>query len=291
MKPLAPDFLSDPRTHERWHLGVVDATWRGELPGHWPQAIAAPAFLGSDTARCPALVDLKALPAAECAEWVDDVRQHLVEGEDCALSMVLATGSSDMQIAAHLAQRMVIQAPGSDRPMQWRFFDPGTFLQLPDILGDAGMAWLLGPVDAVLVPWAGHWTEFVRPGHAPPFRLGAGHLQALIRIGIVNRVVSQTLQPKDAADWIERCRVVHQHAIRGQKHGLVKQVDLVAFASNALNCHPRFDSHPRIHRLLDELRHAAPEDELDYRELSARIAPREWQAIARDLDANTNMLH
>ena len=45
------------------------------------------------------------------------------------------------------------------------------------------------------------------------------------------------------------------------------------------------DDHPTIQRLLKEFANNALEDELDYRELSARLEENDWQKIAGDLNA------
>jgi L-asparaginase/Glu-tRNA(Gln) amidotransferase subunit D len=69
------------------------------------------------------------------------------------------------------------------------------------------------------------------------------------------------------------------------EHGLQQQADLIAFAGHAMACRGAFDRHPRLNALFEELRASGPEGELDYRELSARITPQEWQEIAQDINA------
>lgn len=287
---MTSDFYPDWRAIDRFRFALIDANMREALPAHWPQVIIAPTFLGKDTERCPALIDLSALPDDQRATWCNEVQQQTLARDETALSLLLSASSSIQLLAVHLARRMVIRIPGQDRPMQWRFFDPGTLLQLPHLLGDEGMAWLLDPIDAVQVPWAGQWTEVI--GHKPTlhgqFQLSATQISALLRIGVVNRVAAQSLPAEDAAAWITQCKAIDAHVLRAQStHGLNHRDDLVAFAHDAWAHHPRIDEHPRLKALLNQLRHARPEDELDYRELRSRLQKQDWAVMIADLQEHT----
>lgn len=283
------DFSSNLDHHwfDSHRYAVVDAVWREDVPAHWPWTVVAPDFLGADTDRSPLLLDMRALPLDEKAELMTLLAQQVREREDPLCSLLLASTREPAALAAHLAQRMVVRLPGSDVRQQFRFFDPGTFLQLPRLLGSAGMAWLLGPVQAALVPWSGGWTPLAHPGpDQPSFKLADAHLAALLRLGVVNRQAMQVAAPNNAKAWEQTCASVDQHVQRAMsQHGLQQQADLLAFTSHALQHHPAFDGHPLVQELLRTLRAAQPEDELDYRELSGRITPAQWQAIAADMQA------
>lgn len=287
---MTSDFYPDRRAIDRFRFALIDAGMREALPTHWPKAIIAPTFLGDDTERCPALIDLSALPDSERATWCEEVQQQTLSRDETALSLLLSASLPCQVVAAHLARRMNIRIPGQDRPMQWRFFDPGTFLQMPHLLGDEGMAWLLGPIDAVQVPWAGHWTAVV--GHKAPlhdlFQLGPTHISALLRVGVVNRVAAQSPPAENASAWITQCKAIDAHVLRAQSiHGLNQRDDLVAFAHDAWVCHPRIDEHPRLKALLNQLRQAQPEDELDYRELRSRLQEQDWAVMTAELQKHT----
>lgn len=281
------DF-SDNLDH-RWFNGhryaVVDAVWREDLPVHWPLTVIAPAFLGADTDRCPVLLDLRALPLDERGELMDLQAQQVADREDALCSLLLEADCEPQAMADHLGQRMALKVAGASQPQQFRFFDPGTFLQLPRVLGPAGMAWLLGQGHVALVPWAGGWTRYPRPdSKAHGFSLTAVHLSALTRMGVVNRVALQMEPPADAAEWTARCAELDAHVKRAMDaHGLRLQADLVAFAQDAITHHPAFDRHPKVAGWLQALSTAKPEDELDYRELRSRITSDEWLTIAADL--------
>jgi hypothetical protein len=270
-----------------YRYAVVDASMRDALPQPCKQVPIAPRFLGGDTERCPVLVDLLSLTLHARGDMSDLLEVQLSKGEETLCSLLLASPIPLDRTATQLAQRISIQVEPGGPPKQFRFFDPGTFLQLPELLGEAGMAWLLQSAGSVLVPWAGCWTRFDTPAHRPPFRLAQEHVQALLRVGVVNRVAAQLDPPATPQAWVSRCREMDRHVRRAQlAHGLNVQADLVAFAGHAAIHHPAFDSHPCIQRLLRQLREASAEDELDYRELTARLLPEDWRNLVRDLSVN-----
>lgn len=280
----------DHRCFDSHRYAVVDAVWRDDLPSDWPLTVMAPAFLGTDTDRCPVLLDLRALPLDERGELMERLQQQVADREDALCSLLLEADCEPQAMADHLGQRMALKVAGASQPQQFRFFDPGTFLQLPRLLGPAGMAWLLGPAHAALVPWAGGWTRYPLPySKAHGFSLTAVHLAALTRMGVVNRVALQMEPPEDAAEWTARCAALDAHVQRAMDaHGLRLQADLVAFAQDAVTHHPAFDSHPQVAGWLQALRTATPEDELDYRELRSRITLDEWQKVAADLQSTAS---
>lgn len=278
----------DYRLFQSHRYALVDATDREAIPADWPQAVIAPAFLENDTARCPLLIDLGALPAETRGAWMQALETQVQNREETMCSLLLASDAPLSHVARHLSTRITVKLTANDPPRQFRYFDPGTFLQLPGLLGERGMAWLMGNISSVVVPWAGHWGLVQRPTPAATlaagFALHPDHLQTLLRVGIVNRVASQMAAATNQADWIVRCEHIATHVQRAQQvHGLTIRDDLVAFAQHAMQHHPRFDEHPRIQRLFMELSHAKPEDELDYRELSNRITPEAWQQLLEQI--------
>lgn len=177
--------------------------------------------------------------------------------------------------------------------MQWRFFDPGTFLQLPRLIGDDGVAWLLGPIDAVYVPWAGEWVLVEQPAKsmqsdASRFRMDSGHLAALMRVGVVNRVLMQGEPVVDAPAWAEQSRQIDVFVLQGQEHGLKHRDDLVAYVQHAQQWNPFIHRHPRLQSLLRQVQQASPEDELDYRGLTALFSTEEWTQMT--VDVQTEMV-
>ena len=276
--------ILDHRWFNTHRYALIDAVWREELPISWPLTLIAPAFLGEDTARCPVLLDMHALSRDDLGELLERLAEQVASRQDALCSLLLASQREPMSVANHLAQRMVLALPGESVRKQLRYFDPGTFLQLPRLLGTNGLAWLLGETESVMLPWAGQWMHINKPEPVGrTFRLGADHIAALSRLGVVNRVAMQMAPPADAGEWEQTCAQIDGHVQRVMaEHGLTQQADLVAFASHALEHHPSFDSHPRLSALFQELRAATPEDEIDYRELTSRFTPEDWQQICME---------
>lgn len=282
----------DHRWLEDHRFGLVDASWRDELPVHWPQQVVAPSFLGADTGRCPVLIDLQALSAADRDSIAHQLAQQAQKQEPAVCSWLIRCELSLSQLAGHLAHRLAVRTEPQEQPKQFRYFDPGTTLQLPSVLGAQGLSWLLGPITSVWVPWAGHWTYFERQDPPPAaYPWTKERVEGLLLIGVVNRVAARLAPPQHPQAWIEECQRIAEHAQRVQtRHGVTHQADLVEFAWHAMVHHPRFDSHPHVAELLRRLRSATPEDELDYRELTVRISRTQWASIAADLKAASENL-
>lgn len=287
---VVQDF--DHRWLEEHRFGLVDASWRDELPGRWPYQVVAPSFLGSDTDRCPVLIDLQDLPAADRDGIAHRLAQQAQKRDPAFCSWLVRCELPLSELARHLASRLAIRTGPQGQPKQFRYFDPGTTLQLTHTLGDSGMSWLLGPIISVWVPWAGHWTCFERQDPPPAaYPWTSQRVQALLRIGVVNRVAARLAPPEHPQAWIQQCRRIAEHASRAQTlHGLSRQADLVEFAWHSMVHHPRFDTHPHVVELLQQLRNAKPEDELDYLELTVRISREQWTSIVAELQATPEPL-
>lgn len=276
--------ILDHRWFKSHRYALIDAVWRDELPSAWPLTLIAPAFLGDDTARCPVLLDMHALSRNDTGKLLAQLSEQVTNRQDVLFSLLLASQREPVTVANHLARRMVLMLPGDPVRKQFRYFDPGTLLQLPRLLGGNGLAWLLGEIDSAIVPWAGQWTHINKPdSDGRTFRLELDHLAALSRLGAVNRVAMQMAPPADAVAWEQTCANIDGHVQRAMvEHGLTRQADLVAFATHALQHHAAFDSHPRLIAVFQALRSATPEDEIDYRELTSRFTPEDWQQICME---------
>jgi Domain of unknown function (DUF4123) len=232
-------------------------------------------------------VDLVALDARDQAEYMELAQTQVRQQEASVCSLMLASEQSAPDLARHLSIRIVVRLQPGGPPKLFRFFDPGTFVQMPGLLGDNGMDWLLGPVSSALVPWAGEWQIVEKRASAAGFRLSAEHLQEMMRMGATNRVAAQREPPSNQQVWIDRCHAIAGHVRRAHvEHGLTLQADQVAFATHAMQHHARFDEHPALTQLFATLGRAQPEDELDYIELTGRITAPQWALIASELNAS-----
>lgn len=275
------------RFFEQYRYAIVDAGRREEIPDSWPVASIAPDFLENDTARCPLLIDCFGIPEVDRNALLDRLETEMNACDEVLFSLVLATSTSFKALLKHLTQRLVIRSATENLPRQFRYYDPGTFIQLPDVLGGDGISWLLGPIDAVAVPWLGEWRCFQNPAAvgSQPFNLHT-HGDALQGFSVVNRVLTQITGIRDQDDWRQKGEATRRIIAHARTtYGLDQRDDLVAFALHAWQRHPAFDRHPVLQKLLAELATATPDDELNYRELTARLDEADWQKIARDLQA------
>jgi hypothetical protein len=283
------DFCPDRRAVERFRFALIDATYREDLPSSWPCTVVAPSFLDDDTDRCPVLVDLPSLPDVERAEWCDALHEETLAMNDTRASLLLASDGTAQGVAAHMARRMTLRLPNQTHPMQWRYFDPGTLLQMPRVLGQVGMAWLMGPVSSIMVPWAGEWTRLDRPASSWPaqastFKLSDTHLAALLRIGIVNRVGMACPPPGGATAWTDQCATLDKHVVNAQeKHGLTQRDDLIAFALHAHTVHPDIHRHLQMQHILAAIREPVSGGCVRYADLTGALQPQDWQSMLADL--------
>lgn len=279
----------DHRFFEQFRHLLIDATRREDIPDSWQAVPVAPSFLGDDTARCPLLVDTQALSDADRGTLLDRLEAEVSAGHEAFVSLALATAGSSRGLLSHLKSRLVVRDPVDRTPKQFRYFDPGTFLQLPDLLGAPGMDWLLGPIDAIAVPRLCEWSVHERSDYPEQngFDLRT-HWDSLQAVSVINRVLIHLPEIGNQTQWQQTATRTRQHVARARQHRLQSRDDLVAFALHAWQWHPDFDRHPSIRKLLAELTAATPDDELDYRELTARLDEAEWTQIVHDLRAETN---
>ncbi|MBP7485766.1 MAG: DUF4123 domain-containing protein [Aquabacterium sp.] len=288
-----PDFYPDLRNIGRFRFALVDASLRDGIPAGVQQEVIAPAFLGEDTDRCPTLIALDSMPSSSRVAWCDELHSEVINREESRASLLIESDSSLKALASHMARRMALQTPGRDRPLQWRYFDPGTALQMPRVLGHVGLAWLMAPAKAWMVPWAGSWQPIAGPNDASQqdlmrFKLQSEHIAALMRVSVINRTLLQNDKPLTAQEWVDGSQQLDAIVVQGQtQHKLDHRDDLVAYAFHAWTKHLRIHEHPHMQGLLRELQQATPDDEIDYRELTASITQQDWARMAAELEHTT----
>ena len=271
------------KTHR---YGIVDATLREELDDAWPQIVIAPKFLGDDTSRCPVLVDISGIEDDTRYSLFDTLIANTKASNETFFSLLLASEKPLEQVAAHLADRLKIQLKPSERPMQFRYFDPGTFLQLPNLLSDAGMAWLMGPVDSVLVPWLGDFSVQEKPkGRGFAFR--PKHIDGLYRIGVANRVLNSRRTPLVASQqaWISSAKRMYVDIERALAYQLDELDDIATFCLHAMAYHTEFDQHPMIQNIFKQLATRTDEEvDLNFTDLISEVSRNDWKTIVHELE-------
>ena len=247
-----PDFYPDLRNIGRFRFALVDASLRDGIPAGVQQEVIAPAFLGEDTDRCPTLIALDSMPSSSRVAWCDELHSEVINREESRASLLIESDSSLKALASHMARRMALQTPGRDRPLQWRYFDPGTALQMPRVLGHVGLAWLMAPAKAWMVPWAGSWQPIAGPNDASQqdlmrFKLQSEHIAALMRVSVINRTLLQNDKPLTAQEWVDGSQQLDAIVVQGQtQHKLDHRDDLVAYAFHPWTTHLRILVHPHM---------------------------------------------
>lgn len=270
------------KTH---HYGIVDASLRENIPHDCEQAVIAPSFLEDDTGRCPVLVNINSIEPDKRKELLEQLIKDTQNREETFFSLLLASDKPISRLAKHLGERLKIQLNPSDKPMQFRYFDPATFTQLPHLLGEAGMVWLLGQIDSVLVPWVGEFTVFQKPQTKQSFKFKEAHVQGLHSITIANHVQISLDTPEAANQqiWVKTAKNIYTFIDRALTYQLAQISDVEVFCKHALNHHPRFDEHPRLQAIFNTLANAKAEDDLDYETLSSQLSTEDWQTITSQL--------
>lgn len=276
------------RFFERYRYAIVDAARREDIPDSWPMAPIAPAFLGSDTSRCPLLIDCLGIPETERHGLLDRLAAETKAKDEAFVSLALASPVGFKSLQRHLAERLVIRNPADNQLRQFRYYDPGTFVQLPDVLGSPGMSWLLGPIESVAVSWLGEWCHYTNTGTDSALFNLTHHYNALLNLSVINRVLTQLPEVRNQREWRDKGNTLRSIVDQARsRYGLSLRDDLVAFVMHAVQWHPAFDRHPILQKLLARLAAALPEDELDYCELTGRLEEADWQRITQDMQAAT----
>lgn len=281
----------DCRFFQRYRYAIVDAEWKEDIPAHWGAVPIAPSFLGKDVSRCPLLIDVAAILQEERIALLVRLEEETAAHADTFFSLALASERPFRQVLAHLRNRLVIRGFLKDKPRQFRYFDPGTFIQLPDIFGNQGMAWLLGPIDAIAVPWLGEWRDYANPSDKEQWRFKLNqYIGRLQGISVVNRVLVQISNIENQEQWREVSKKIHHSVDYARRvYGLMNRDDLIAFSSHAWMHHPNFHQHPFLQKILSELADASQEDEFDYRELTSSLSESDWKKIAMDMQSVNNI--
>lgn len=264
---------------------LVDRALVDEVPHDLPLIALAPAFMEGDIGRCPGLVVLHELSAAQHVALLEHLEAQSAAGETPIICALLASQADVQTVRAHLINRLSEIRGANGRRSQFRFYDPRVFVQLPDILDGATLAALFGPIERWTYFLSGAWHSELKPANAatPLFNLSPPAPTLLGRVGIVNRVLTQLPAPPDPAGWrAMRLRIDALVARAQTRHRLRGTDDLVQFALHGVCVHERFDSHPRIAALIAGLQ----EHDMAYLDAAALLDEDDWQRIHTELNAS-----
>lgn len=193
----------------------------------------------------------------------------------------VSSDADDARVLNHLRRQLIIGL-SDDRKYLLRYYDPKVFWHLHWILDETQRASLFGPLRQWVYWHAGRWREATKPPVAPtrPAPLDRRQSAQLGRVASINKVLSCTEQPLDATAQLALAQRVDADIERAQHRGLGDEMDLVCFARLCQTCHPRFDEHPNVVRMIARLEG----DERTFSDAAATTDDMFWQTVATELD-------
>ncbi len=199
--------------------------------------------------------------------------------------MLLACDIDDVSLMRNLASRLIVALPDGSRAML-RWHDPEVLMQLQWMVNAGSLNNLLAPIRRISFWLAGHWYSLTPRGGrvSSILRMDENEIVQLSRIGMINQVLKETgwSTIDELTGTSKRIDVAITRAV--QVHGLVREEDLVAFATHAMTVHSRFDEHPRIARLLSEVKaRRLEQDPQTYFDASAMLTTTAWRDVAAQI--------
>lgn len=274
--------MFDFRTVGSHSYAIVDPLATESLPPTWPLVPLVPAALAADAHLLPALLPLGNLDPNSRRDLLHNIETACSAGEAPSVTCFLETAATPGEIRLHCTQRLVVHLTGTQRALL-RYFDPRVLSQLAWMLEPRQMCWLLGPISRVTFWLRGEWAEMVSDGartYATP-RFDSAQSARVLRIGAINAVLSRLGSPVGHKDLYGVSSQIDDLLARAEAvHCFGREVDRIEFALHGLNCHPRFDAHPRIQALIAQM----VVDESTYQDASALLESDDWRRIAEELD-------
>lgn len=183
---------------------------------------------------------------AECAA------PSLRQGQGRRISGWLLCGHDAEQAAQHLALSMVRKHPDGTACLL-RLHDPAVMWAIWQVLDSTQRVQLLGPIQTwCLLDPRQRLTvlsETARDEKASLATWSEAQWQDIAHIGAFNKALRQ--QPPRSGKLDQCLQVALQAMRRARAAGFRHPQDLVAYATHAMNTHPRFDMHPLVRQALD----------------------------------------
>ena len=235
----------------------------------------------------PVLLDLKALDVEQRADLSKLAAAWALEKDVPYFSALLDTTASSVQIAAHLARRMLVSVPGAGQDVL-RFYDPFVFRHLQWLLTPKQRDSLLGPIQRW--NWRepnGTWRSYKREAaHAsvPPLLLKPEQWPTLMRLTDINAMLRRLARvaPQLHDDDVLATRIDTLLAEAWLQHQMADRQDRYLYAEQALRFHPDIHSHPQSRQRLERTRAGgtsyvsacAGVDDAAWRDLASRLPSR-----------------
>ena len=273
------------RMASNWAFLIIDPFRIDELPEGCGAAALVPFGLENEAHLMPQIVCLRQLDPSQQDTVSDWIERH-ANSPDTSSAFIFADGqANEERLLSHLRRGLVVWLSRAQRCLL-RYYDPGVFRHFEWLFDDAQLAAFCGPLTRWLFCDEGRWRTLVKPdvAHAPVLRFDKQLSARLGRIGALNSVFQELELPAAPHESIALFRQADGYLARAQAKGWQSEADWVAFTQLCLECHPRFDEHPRVVRLLKQI----DEDDCAFADAICAVDDEFWQTVADELSAETS---
>ena len=269
-------------------FALLDQLSVDDLPAELHADPVIPRGLENASHLMPLMIDLRALAEVQHSALVDWLEASLQRCGESPIACWLKTQASPTRIRSHLAARLVVRSGNGERCLL-RYYDPKVFAHLRWILNAAQLGELFGPVSGWTCWLDGGWRHVNPPppsaGRAPAFDAQQG--EHLRRVAAINALLAELPASPDADAFERSARRLSGYIARAQRYGWRDERDWLSFGRLCLACHPDFDAHPEIRRLIERL----ADDEIGFADAAALLEAASLKEIADELNAaSTNQM-
>jgi len=241
-----------------------------------------PADFENEAHLMPLCIRLDALVPSDqdaFAQWIDE---NICTCEDPPALMFVHADCSVERLLGHLRHLLIIRLENRGRCL-FRYYDPSVFRHFDWIFDEAQRAALYGPVTQICYWGQEAWHEARKPEvqAAPRMHLDAARAATLGRVSALNSLLASRDIPRDGNSRIALCKEIDGYLGRAQAKGWRDESDWEAFAKLCLNCHPHFDAHPRVVRMLEQ----AVEDDCAFDDVVRSVDENFWKLVSAELSA------
>ena len=241
-----------------------------------------PAGFQNEAHLMPLCIRLDALAPRDqdaLAQWIDE---YVCAADDPPALMFAESECAFDRLLGHLRQLLILRMADRRRCL-FRYYDPSVFRHVDWIFDDAQRAAIHGPV-ARFCYWDGHtWREACKPEVQPAARVSpdADQSARLGRVSALNSLLASCDIPRDSESRVALCKDIDGYLGRAQAKGWRDEADWEAFAERCLNCHRRFDEHPRVVCMLEQ----AAEDDCAFSDVVRSVDQGFWDLVSAELSA------
>ncbi|MCA3176059.1 MAG: DUF4123 domain-containing protein [Burkholderiales bacterium] len=277
----------DHQLFKKHRYAIIDRLAIDEFDIDFKYQVIAPAFVGSDTERCPLLVDLHELPHQKSVELLTKIHEQTTKGLVPWFCAFLSSTYEPNLMLSILKHRISTTLPDGNKRFL-RFYDPAIAVHLPRCLDEMSQRWLFQKIDGLTFFLASHWCTLRFPFFKESlsendlvFCLSKQSVQALSLLSLTNRAREQLPQKINHPDqWLSVCIAIENYFdIANRRFGLTQAEDWIAFAVHGCLWHPYFYEHPKILGFIQQA-----DAQNTYADQTAVLSPDEWRQVSAELN-------